>query len=522
MGFENEHTIRKYTVSKGEQAFHESYENATENIKSQFGKKYPMIIGGANVKLETFVDTSPIDNRIRLGYFPIATAKHVGDAIKAAKRAFEKWGKTDYRYRIGICRSAAEIISRRKFELAAWISYENGKNRYEAMADVDEAIDFTRYYSEEMERNNGFILQTNSADTRESSKSLMKPYGVWAVIAPFNFPSAILVGMSIGALVTGNTIVLKPASDTPIIGYLFAEIMKQAGLPDGVLNFITGSGVAIGKAIIESKEVDGIVFTGSKNVGYEMIRKCSTARPRLIIAELGGKNPVIVTENADIDKAAEGIAKAAFGYSGQKCSACSIVYVQKDVRESLIKRLVERTKSLSVGNPLGSDVFMGPLINSAAYRNYQKFARVASRDGRVIVGGNVKRNGNFKYGYYAEPTIVDGLPKNHRLLKEELFVPILCITHYDNFDEALRLCNESEYGLTSGIYSSKKEEINYFLDNILSGVVYVNRTASATTGAIVSSQPFGGWKASGTTGKGAGGRYYLTQFLREQSQTIVD
>jgi 1-pyrroline-5-carboxylate dehydrogenase len=522
MRFENEHTLKKHLKSHEEKAFHESYESAIKNVKSQFGKKYSMMINGKNViSSETFVDISPIDKRIKLGYFSMATTKHVQMAIKAAKTAFEKWRKIGYKSPIHICNAAADLISKRKFELAAWISYENGKNRYEAIADVDEAIDFIRYYSEEMDRNSGFIIRTKDADTNERSKSLMKPYGVWAVIAPFNFPFAILVGMSIAALITGNTVILKPASDTPIIGTLFVEIMKEAGLPDGVLNLVTGSGRKIGKAIIASHDVAGIVFTGSKMAGYKIMEQSSTIRPRPIIAELGGKNPVVVTENADIDKAAEGIIKAAFGYSGQKCSACSRVYVQKNVKELLIKRLVEKTRNLSIGNPLVPNAFMGPLINSNAYKNYQKFAKIASRDGRIIIGGTVKRSGDFKYGYYVEPTIVDDLPKGHMLFKEELFVPILCVAKYKHFDEALHLCNESEYGLTSGIYSTKKEEIHSFLENAKAGVIYVNRAASATTGAMVGSQPFGGWKDSGTTGKGTGGPYYLPQFLREQSQTVV-
>ena len=234
MGFENEYTLKNYLKSKDERIFHESYEKALKDIKSRFGKKYSMIINGKHYNSsETFIDTSPIDKRIRLGYFPLATSKHVRTAIKAAKTAFEKWGKANYESRIDICYTAADIISKRKFELAAWISYENGKNRYEAIADVDEAIDFIRYYSKEMERNKGFAVQTKNAGSNERSKSLMKPYGVWAVISPFNFPFAILAGMSIAVIVTGNTVVLKPASDTPIIGSLFVEIMKKAGLPDG-------------------------------------------------------------------------------------------------------------------------------------------------------------------------------------------------------------------------------------------------------------------------------------------------
>ena len=524
MEFENEHTVRKFMMSKAEEEFHNRYSEAVMDIKSRFGRKYTMIIDGKNItSAKTFVHTSPINNRIILGYFPNANTGHARTAIKAAKQLFsEKWRKTDYKYRIQICRAAAAKIADRKFELAAWISYENGKNRYEAIADVDEAIDFIRYYSEGMERSNGFTVETAKAESNEKSKSVMKPYGVWGVIAPFNFPAAILIGMSIGPLITGNTVVLKPASNTPIIGYLFAEIMKEAGLPAGVLNFITGSGDIIGRAIVESQDVAGIVFTGSKEIGYKMIKEYSSkTSPRPIIAEMGGKNPVVVTENADIDKAVEGVLKAAFGYSGQKCSACSRLYVHRNIKEVFMERLVHRAKNLPVGNPLEPNSFMGPLINSKAYDRYQKFSKIAFRDGSVLVGGAVRDNGDFKHGYYAEPTIVDGLPKNHRLFKEELFVPILCVAEYDKYNDVLNLCNDSEYGLTAGIYSNKKDEIESFLDIVDAGVIYINRYGSATTGAMVGCQPFGGWKASGTTGKGTGGPYYLMQFLREQSQTIA-
>src|ERR687888_2397321 len=254
--YNNENTFSKMMVSKTENLFHNEYEEAIESIKSQFGKRYAMIIGGQYINSsQRFVHTSPIDTRILLAYLPNGSAKHAKQAIMAAKKAFESWSRTYYKQRIEICKNAADIMSSRKFELAAWLSYENGKNRYEAVGDVDEAIDFIRYYSKEMEINNGFRIQTKSAYPNETSNSIMKPYGVWGIIAPFNFPAAILVGMSIGAIITGNTIVLKPASDTPIIGYLFAEIMKEAGLPDGVLNFITGPGATIGKAVVESQDV---------------------------------------------------------------------------------------------------------------------------------------------------------------------------------------------------------------------------------------------------------------------------
>ena len=244
-------------------------------------------------------------------------------------------------------------------------------------------------------------------------------------------------------------------------------------------------------------------------------------KPRPVIAELGGKNATIVTDTANIDMAAEGIAKAAFSYSGQKCSACSRVYVQRNVKSQFLSKLLEKTKKLKVENPKEKESYVGPLINLDAYNNFKKYSRLASKYGNILTGGSVIRNKEFKHGFYVEPTIVDGLPINHPLLKKELFVPILCVTEYDKFDNAIKMTNESEYGLTSGIYSNKKDEIFKFLQDIEAGVIYVNRKKSSTTGAMVGRQSFGGWKDSGTTGKGTGGRYYLTQFMREQSQTIV-
>lgn len=509
-------------TEKAEGQFHDRYERALEQVRNEFGRKYPMIIGGREVRTSsTVAQTSPIDTRMVLGHIPVGSASHAKQAIAEAKKAFSDWSRRSYKERVQICRSAADIMTQRKFELAAWISYENGKNRYEAIADVDEAIDFLRYYSEEVEKNRGFEVAMKSAQPNESSKSVMKPRGVWGVIAPFNFPAAILVGMSSGAIITGNTTVVKPSSNTPIIAFKFAEIFREAGLPDGVFNLVIGPGSRIGRELVRNKDVAGIVFTGSRDVGYSMAREFSKERPKPLIAELGGKNPAIVTETADIGKAVDGVMKAAFGYSGQKCSACSRVYVHKKVRDEFMKRLVEKTKSLPVGNPLDPNTFVGPLANKDAYKKYQHYVRIASKDGKILVGGSVRKDGDLKHGYYAQPTIVADLPKKHRLFKEEMFVPILCVADYEKFDDAIKLANDSDYGLTAGIFSGKQEEIKEFLDCIEAGVVYVNRQASATTGAMVGCQPFGGWKDSGTTGRGTGGPHYLTQFMREQSQTIV-
>ncbi len=525
--FENEHTLHQFFVEKAEGQFHDRYERALEAARSEFGKKYSMIIGGRQVvTAKTVPHVSPIDTRLVLGYMPVGSITHARQAIASAKKAFEKeqngWGKTEWQERVKIFRKAADIMSERKFELAAWVSYENGKNRYEAIGDVDEAIDFVRYYAEEMERNNGFEVSMKSAQPNERSKSVMKPYGIWGVIAPFNFPAAILTGMTTAALITGNTVVVKPSSDAPIIAFKIIQIFQEAGLPDAVVNLIFGSGSNMGTEIVKNRDVAGIVFTGSREVGYSMGRQFSSEKPRPLIAELGGKNPAIVTETADLGKAVDGVMKAAFGYSGQKCSACSRVYVHRKVKDEFLSRLVEKTKNLPVGNPLEQNIFMGPVVNERAFKKYQQYARLAHRDGKVLVGGHVQKDGDLKHGYYVTPTIVIGLAKKHRLFYEEMFVPILCVMDYEKFDDALRLANDVDYGLTAGIFTKNQDEVKKFLDHIEAGVVYVNRQASATTGAMVGCQPFGGWKDSGSTGKNTGGPHYLTQFMREQSQTISE
>lgn len=521
MVFNNEDTFQSFLDHDQEYRFHSLFDKAINLVTSEFGKTYPVIINGKKTYTsQIMIRTSPIDRRITLGYIMKCNTTHAKKAIQAASNAFEKWSIMDYRKRVKLFRKIGTTIKRRKFELAAWLTFENGKNRYEAIADIDEAIDFIMFYSLEMQKNKGFVTR-KVGNQNEKNTSIMKPYGVWAVIAPFNFPAAILVGMCVGALITGNTVVIKPASDTPIIGYKIVEIMLEAGIPSGVLNFVPGSGVEIGKTIIESEDVDGIVFTGSREVGYMLMGESTKTKPRPIIAELGGKNATIVTDTADLDIAAEGVAKAAFSFSGQKCSACSRVYVQTNVKSQFLSKLVKETKKLSVENPKKRDSFVGPVINLNAYNNFKKFSKLASKHGNILTGGSVVRNKEFKHGYYVEPTIVEGLPTHHPLLKKELFVPILCITEYDKFDNAIKMTNQSEYGLTSGIYSNKNGEILKFLQDIEAGVVYVNRKKSSTTGAMVGRQSFGGWKDSGTTGKGTGGKYYLTQFMREQSQTIV-
>ncbi|MFQ5940718.1 MAG: aldehyde dehydrogenase family protein [Nitrososphaerales archaeon] len=520
---ENESTLFKMLMDKGQDSFDAKYEDAVLRVKEELGKTYPLIINGKHVTAGgAFAVLSPIDTRIVVANFQMGEEEHVKSAITAARKAFQQWRRSDYQERIKIFRKVADIMSQRKFELSALLSFENGKNRFEAIGDIDEAVDFMRYYAEQIELNNGFVKRMNRAYPDEKSESIMKPYGVFGVISPFNFPMAITVGMCAGALITGNTVVLKPASDTPLTAYKFCEMLEEAGLPAGVINFVTGSGDLVGKTLVESNEVDGILFTGSREVGLGIYRTANSNRPKPVIAEMGSKNAALVTKNADLDKAVDGVLKAAFGYSGQKCSACSRVYVHDTLKEKFLNKLVKRTSELSVGNPLNKNNFMGPLINERAYENYKKYCDAARKDGSVLGGGNVVTEGELKYGYYVEPTIVDNLPKGHKLFKEEMFVPILCVADYKELDEAIKLCNDIDYGLTAGIFSDDKNEVKEFLDRIEAGVVYVNRARSATTGAMVGCQPFGGWKNSGISGKGTGSEYYLTLFMKEQSQTVCD
>ncbi len=484
---------------------------------------------------QELLEYSPIDKNILIGKFQKGSREHATQAISAALKAFKSWSGTGYRERASIFRNAAEIFAREKFNVAAILSIENGKTRYESVGEVDEAIDFLRYYALELERNKGYIRRLKligssakvdagfqgAPGSKEDITIAMKPYGVFGVIAPFNFPISISVGMSTGALITGNTVVFKPSSTdnmSMLTGLKIYEIFKEAGVPDGVFNYITGAGSEVGDEIAMSKDVSGIVFTGSRITGLSMLaRNYSTGMQKVFIVEMGGKNPAIVSKYADLDAAASGIASAAFGFDGQKCSACSRVYVHESVKEEFISKLVERMRSFKIGDPLEKGIYMGPLISEKAHQRFAESVAEAKKNGNVIYGGNDVPGKN---GFYVEPTLVE-IDNSNRLFKEELFLPFLVLTTYKKLDEAIAMANGVEYGLTAGFYSKKKSEIREFLDNIEAGVVYVNRSISATTGAIVGFHTFVGWKGSGLTGKGTGSKFYLQQFLREQSEAVV-
>jgi 1-pyrroline-5-carboxylate dehydrogenase len=517
MDFRNERTWQNAVELGKTEEFHVAYDTAVDKVRSEFGAKHPMILDGKEVWAKTtFADTSPADTKLVLGLFQKGTRAHAKQAIRAAKDAFPSWSSKPYTERVRIVQAAADRISDRKFPYAALMSFENGKNRHEAMADVDETADLMRWYAAEMLRNQGFEKPMGQFVPGETTRSILKPYGVWAVVAPFNFPFAIAAGMSTGALITGNTVVFKPASDTPFMGLKLSELLHESGLPAGVFNYLTGPGATVGQELVDNDDVDGFVFTGSREVGLKAFRAFTESRPKPIITELGGKNPTIVTASADLDKAAVGVMRAAFGYGGQKCSACSRVLVDRTVKDAFLERLLAETQKIKVGDPTRRDVYLGPVINEAAVATYEKaIDEIRRSNGKIVFGGKT----DPKVGHFVEPAIVDGLPRDHRINREELFVPILSVVEVEGLEDAIEVANDVDYGLTAGIFSREPAEIRRFFADVEAGVLYANRAAGATTGAVVGVQPFGGWKMSGTSGKSAGGHHYLQQFLREQSQT---
>ncbi len=501
---------------------HQEYEAALERVRAQLGRTHPLLIGGKRRESRrTFPDINPADTRQTLGQFALAGSQDVADAVAAARAAYEEWGRMRWEDRVALIRKAADLIRERAAELAALMSLEAGKSRFEALGGASEAADLLSYYAGQVEAHRGFELPLDRLAANEETKSILRPYGVWAVISPFNFPVALASGMAGGALVAGNTVVLKPASDTPYAALRLVELLEASGLPHGTVNLVTGPGEEAGHALVDHPEVAGLVFTGSREVGERIARRFIAKRLRPFIAEMGGKNPVIVTARADLTKAVEGITRSAFGLSGQKCSACARVYVDRQVAKPFLERLVEKTKTLKVGHPTKREVFTGPVINARAVATFEAAAAEARRDGRILVGGQRLTEGEYAPGHFVAPTVVNRLPLDHRLFRDELFLPFLVVGEVGSLEEALTWANRSEYGLCAGIFSEDPQEVRKAFDRIEAGVTYANRPGGTTTGAWPGINSFGGWKASGSSGKGALGPYYVQQFLREKSQTSV-
>jgi 1-pyrroline-5-carboxylate dehydrogenase len=504
---------------------HERFDAALASVKSKLGRDHPMWIGGrARDTADTFEVRSPIDRDWLLGRFARGGAQDARDAVAAARAASTAWAATPWQERVRLLRKAAGLIEERVYEIGAALALEVGKNRMESLGEVQETADLIAWYCGQMEANHGFVRDLPDdplAGFRSRNRSVLKPYGVWAVIAPFNFPFALAGGPVGAALVAGNTVVFKVASDTAWSGWLLLEALRDAGLPDGVVNYVSGPGGEVGAALVESEEVAGVTFTGSYEVGMLIVRSFAAGRwPRPCIAEMGGKNAAIVTRHADLERAALGIMRSAFGLQGQKCSACSRVMVERAVAEPLRERLKSLTEQIAVGDPTRRENWMGPVINRSAYARYRSCVENLRRHGTVLTGGRVLAGGDLARGFFVAPTVASA-PWDYTLWREERFIPLVLVGEVDSIDEAIDRANDSEYGLTAGFYGGAGE-VARFQERIEAGVTYANRPQGATTGAWPGYQPFGGWKGSGSTGKAIGSYYYLPQYLREQSQTVVE
>ena len=505
---------------------HKGFDAAVSKLKQNLGKEYSMIIDGKDVFAdEKFDDHSPVNTDWVLAKMQKGNASHANQAIAAARRAFPKWSRTPWQERVRLVRKAASILEARIFELGAAMALEVGKNRMESLGDVQETADLMYYSALMMEQNKGFIKPMGKdplAGYDATNVSVLRPYGVWLIVSPFNFPFALTGGPTGAALVAGNTVVIKPATDTAWIVRLYAEALRDAGFPDGVVNFVSGPGSTLGQALVDNQDVDGATFTGSFDVGMKMYRDFANRNyVRPIVLELGGKNPVIVSRNADLSDAATGIIRSAFGLQGQKCSAASRVIVEEPVYDELLGRLKDMTNKLTIGDPTERATYLGPVINHSAYNDFKNFAEEINQGGgKFLTGGHVKTGGMFDKGYFCEPTFVTDLPFSHRLWQYEMFLPITTIGKVNNLDEAMKIANNVNYGLTAGFYGSLKET-DWFFDQIEAGVTYANRPQGATTGAWPGFQPFGGWKGSGASGKNGGGLYYVQLYMHEQIRTLI-
>jgi RHH-type proline utilization regulon transcriptional repressor/proline dehydrogenase/delta 1-pyrroline-5-carboxylate dehydrogenase len=497
-----------FTVAENRAAMQE----ALASVRSQFGRHFPLFLGGQVIETpEQGESNDPAEKTRIVGTFSHGTQEHVEQAVAAAKAALPDWhhlraaGRARYLYK------AAALMRERLFELAAWEVYECGKQWREATADVDEAIDFCEFYAAEALR----LQDEQGVDAPgEENRFEYWPRGVVGVIAPWNFPLAILTGMSVAALATGNTVVMKPAEQSSVVAAQLMDIFREVGLPDGVLNYLPGRGEVVGAGLVEHPDVALIAFTGSRAVGLainakaaEVSRQKGVVNVKRVIAELGGKNAIIVDSDADLDEAVSGVMKSAFGYQGQKCSACSRAIVIGDVYESFLHRLIEATKSLKVGPADEAATSVGPVIDGEAYQRIQQYIAIGKSEGRVALATDVGTLA--EQGWYVGPHVFADVSPTARIAQEEIFGPVLAVIRAADLTEALAIANGTDYALTGGIYSRSPAALDRAKREFLVGNLYLNRPC---TGALVNRQPFGGFKMSGIGSK-AGGRDYLLQFV---------
>ena len=485
---------------------------ALEQVRSEFGRSYPLIIGGKKIANEdTFASINPSQPDQVVGYFARASIEQAKEAVQAASAAFETWKRVPAEERAGYLFKAADLLRQRRFIMNAWMIYEVGKSWIEADADTAEAIDFLEFYAREMLR-----LADEQPVTRiagEENKLVYIPLGVGAVIPPWNFPCAIMIGMTSAAFVAGNTVILKPASTAAAIAAEFIRILEAIGLPAGVVNFLPGSGSVVGDALVDNPQLRFIAFTGSRDVGLRIYERASKHQRgqrwlKRSILEMGGKDAVVVDETADLDAAAEGIVASAFGFQGQKCSAGSRAIIVEQVYDSVLQKVIERTKRLTLGDVTKPETYMGPVVDENAMKKILEYIHIGKSEGRLVLGG-----GHSGPGYFIEPTIIADVDPHARIAQEEIFGPVLAVIKARDFDDALHIANDTEYGLTGSLYSRNEQRIERAREEYHVGNLYFNRKS---TGALVGVHPFGGFNMSGTDSK-AGGRDYLLLFTQAKA-----
>lgn len=488
-------------------------EAALAKVRTSLGREYELLIDGERIRTEAkLVSTNPANAAEVIGIHQKATPELASRAIETAYQNFKTWSRTPVESRVEMIFRVAALIRERKFEFNAWLCVEAGKTWPEAEAETAEAIDFCEYYGREMLRMSNPPAMVQLPGEHDQMRYL--PLGVGVVIPPWNFPLAILAGMTCAALVAGNTVVLKPSSETPTIGAVLVETLLEAGFPASCINFVPGSGAAVGDILVAHPKTRFISFTGSRDVGLH-INELAAKTPKeqiwikRVVAEMGGKDSILVDGECDLAAAVEGVAVSAFGYSGQKCSACSRAIVHADVYDEFVERLQARVATITVGSPEDPANYMGPVISAAARKTILEYIEIGKQEGRMINGGTPVPEG----GQFIAPTVIADVTNTARIFQEEIFGPVLAITKANDFDHAMELVNDSVYGLTGAIYSSNPEHLERARNEFFVGNLYLNRKC---TGAMVGAHPFGGFNMSGTDSK-AGGPDYMLLFLQAKS-----
>ncbi|HEV7904056.1 MAG TPA: L-glutamate gamma-semialdehyde dehydrogenase [Pyrinomonadaceae bacterium] len=484
---------------------------AIEKVRGELGREYPLVIGGERVKTgRTFDSLNPAKKTEVVGRFQKATEELARRAVETADETFKTWSKTLPEERARLLFLVAEILRERRHELSAWMIFEVGKTWAEADGDTAEAIDFCEFYAREMLR----YAAPQPIVTLEGEQNRLEyiPLGVGVVIPPWNFPLAIMAGMTCASFVTGNTVVLKPSSDAPTIAYKFFEILEEAGVPAGVVNFMTGSGAEVGDVVVDHPRTRYVAFTGSKEIGLRINERAAKHQEgqvwiKRVVAEMGGKDAIIVDADTDLDEAATGVVQSAFGFQGQKCSACSRAIIHADVYEPMLDKIAERTEKLKLGDPTEGATNLSAVINQKAFKTISEYIEKGTSDGgRVIAGGGT----DGEQGFYIEPTVIADVKPGDRIEQEEIFGPVLAVIKAADFDDALKIANDTEYGLTGAVYTNDPEKLERAKREFHVGNLYLNRKC---TGALVGVHPFGGFNMSGTDSK-AGGRDYLGLFMQ--------